>query len=382
MKATEARGGRTENGESEERRMSDKRSQWLTPKVRDDEQARESLQGWFATVLPDERVRVAAISRPATGGSSETLFVDVTRDTGHAALTERFVVKVEPLDFQLNYSRSLPDEYRLLETLSARGLPVPAPRWFETDPAILGASFFVMDFVTGRTPPHRPSYNAEGWLHDAPVSDRRHLWDSAMQGLCGLAAVPAADVAFLSRPALGGSGIEQQLGYWGAALGWSTDGAAPAMLRRALGWLEDRMPAQPDRLSWGDARIGNMLFAGFDCRAIVDWELASLAGPLADLSWWLFFDDIHSSDQNLPRLDGLGDRKATIARFEELTDHSSEHLPWFMVFTALRLSTLFIRRLQMVPIDGQSATNNYAYRYLEQLMDSVPAQYSQETRAC
>jgi aminoglycoside phosphotransferase (APT) family kinase protein len=64
---------------------------------------------------------------------------------------------------------------------------------------------------------------------------------------------------------------------------------------------------------------------------VLDWEVVSLGGPLVDVGWWLMFDQIHTTDMGLGRLEGLGDRDETVTRWVERTGHSAEALPWHEV---------------------------------------------------
>ncbi len=352
--------------------MNNQPNPWLTPKVRDDKEAAASLQNWFEARFPHlENIEVGPIRRPSlTGGSSETLFVDVQHSSDGERANRTFVFKVEPVSFQVSLQRHIHHEFSVLETLFSHGVPVPRPIVYESDRSILGAEFYLIDFVPGRTPTHRPSYNERGWLKEASVADRSSLWNSAMKAMCKLTEIPAEAVAFLNQPEFGNDWIEQQLGYWRSAMNWACPGSPPMLFQKCLGWMEETAPRSSERpLSWGDARIGNMIFDNFECRAIVDWELVSLAGPLADLSWWLVFDDVHSSQQNLPRLEGLASRSQTLSTFEGLTGQSVERLEWYLIFSAFRLSVLFVRRLVLTPIDGQNLENNYAYEYLQQLAE-------------
>ena len=50
------------------------------------------------------------------------------------------------------------------------------------------------------------------------------------------------------------------------------------------GWLLEADPG-PDVLSWGDARIGNIIYAGFEPAAVLDWEMAALGPRELDVSW-------------------------------------------------------------------------------------------------
>jgi aminoglycoside phosphotransferase (APT) family kinase protein len=122
-------------------------------------------------------------------------------------------------------------------------------------------------------------------------------------------------------------------------------------------WLAANRPVDwVAGLSWGDSRIGNMMF-GDDFRivGVMDWEQASLAGPMSDLGWWLFFDDVHSIDYGLPRLEGLGTRQETIDLWQELTGLRAEDLLWHEVFAGLKtglLSLHTLRSLELPDVDG------------------------------
>ena len=68
------------------------------------------------------------------------------------------------------------------------------------------------------------------------------------------------------------------------------------------GWRPRRQPPSA-RICLGGSCIGNILFDEEGCvQALLDWDQASLAGPLADLGWWLLFDRLHGEDYGKPRL--------------------------------------------------------------------------------
>ena len=159
--------------------------------------------------------------------------------------------------------------------------------------------------------------------------------------------MPVELVRFLDKPDLGATGLEQQLAYWERSIPWSTGDANPEILSEIAEWLRANLPARhADGLAWGDARIGNMAF-GDDFRlvGVMDWEQASLAGGLHDLGWWLFFDEFHSVDQGVPRLDGLGTRAETLELWAELAGQPTDDLHWHEVFAGFTLIQLTCRAL-------------------------------------
>src|SRR5439155_21392253 len=85
-------------------------------------------------------------------------------------------------------------------------------------------------------------------------------------------------------------------------------------------------------LCWGDARLGNQIFAGQTCVAVLDWEMAHLGDPVADLAWWIALDRCFSEGVGAPRLAGFPDRDATIARWEQLTGRRARHFEYYEIF--------------------------------------------------
>jgi len=90
---------------------------------------------------------------------------------------------------------------------------------------------------------------------------------------------------------------------------------------RALAWLKQHRPDEPNApvLLWGDARIGNMIFApGGTPLAALDWETATFGQAEEDLAWYVFLDRHHREGLEVPQLEGFPPAAETIARYEEL----------------------------------------------------------------
>lgn len=132
---------------------------------------------------------------------------------------------------------------------------------------------------------------------------------------------------------------------------WACAGVAHPIVDRLWKWLDaNAPPAPPDGISWGDARIGNMMFDDdFRLVTVLDWELVSLGGSILDLGWWLLFDDVHRVEH--PRLEGLGTRQDTIERWEAGTGLDAEHVGWYEILAAVRLATLVIRATTMFGLE-------------------------------
>lgn len=314
---------------------------------RDLSKVRSTLEPWLSDRLGGAAVEVGDFSYPRGAGvSNETiLFVASWAHDGESH-SRPLVLRMEPHEKPLFLEPVFEEQFRLLQVLRDEdGIRVPEPLWFEADARLLGQRFFIMDRVQGRVPVTIPSFNVVGWLADSPPPQRRNLWNDAMDQLCRIHRVDPVKVGFLNMPQWGGTPLEQQLSLWERSLWWATDDSPPAELLRIMDWLEAEVPASAEPgLSWGDARIGNMLFDD-ECNvtAVLDWEQASLGGPMLDLGWWLFYDDYTSTCQGTERLLGLGSRTQTVEFWEASTGLQAHDLHWYEIFAGYKLALLTCR---------------------------------------
>ena len=66
-------------------------------------------------------------------------------------------------------------------------MPVAHVRWYEQDPAALGAPFYVMDRIEGRVPDESPTaVSRRGWVFEARPEERRQLWLSMLDAMARL----------------------------------------------------------------------------------------------------------------------------------------------------------------------------------------------------
>lgn len=322
-------------------------------------------------------VRVGSLAYPVGAGrSNETVLFEASWERQGRTETVDLVLRIAPDAIQLFLEPDIRVQYELLVALHDHGsVNVPRTLLFEEDPSLFGQPFFVMERVRGRVPVSAPVYSKEGWLHDATPSQRRIVWETAIEQLARIHNVPLDILPCLSQPAPGETGLDAQLSFWRRSMSFSAMGEVPDVLHVVVDWLDTNRPAtHVDGLSWGDARIGNMMFGDdFRLRAVLDWEQASRAGGLRDLGWWLFFDDYHSIDQGVARLDGLGTRQETIDYWQEHVGQVVTDLTWYEVFAGFSLVQLWLRNHLLLGMDTDQAmaTNAFVPRMLELMGESA-----------
>lgn len=196
-----------------------------------------------------------------------------------AAASGEYVLRKQPPGRLLDSAHALDREYRVQAALAGRGVPVPRLRGFCADPAVIGTQFYVMDYQPGRifTNPLLP---------ELPRAERAAVYDAMNATLARLHAVDwrGAGLGDFGRP---DGYLPRQIARWTQQYQAARVEDAPE-LDELRDWLQARVPP-PDAsaIAHGDYRLGNLIFAA-DRPAVVavlDWELATIGHPLADLAY-------------------------------------------------------------------------------------------------
>jgi aminoglycoside phosphotransferase (APT) family kinase protein len=325
--------------------------------TRDPEDLQRRLEAWLATRLPEgSEPAVPELAVPETNGmSSETLLFDAEWRNGTGPRRRALVARLapEPSAVPVFPTYDLERQFRVMREVAARTpVPVPTVLWSEPDPGPVGAPFFVMERVDGDVPPDVLPYNfGDSWLFDASAGEQQRLQEASVGVLAELHAVAGAEDVF-GFLAEGGSTAESALRrhvdeQW-AYYRWAMDGLRLPVLERAFAWLEDHWPDDPGPtvLSWGDSRIGNVMYRDFSPVAVLDWEMAALGPRELDLAWMVFlhcfFEDI-AARYGLPGMPTFLQRDDVATSYEARTGHSPRHLDWHFVYAALRHGVIMAR---------------------------------------
>jgi aminoglycoside phosphotransferase (APT) family kinase protein len=223
----------------------------------------------YVSARLERPVRVSGLARLPGGASRETWAFDAEVD----GRTLPLVLRRDPPGRIVD--RGCAGELRLLRAAAAAGVPVPAARWSESSPDVLGAAFLVMDRVAGETIPRRI-------MREPELAGARGL----LIGQCAAALARVHGVSLEGLDLLGEPRTPLQLVD---AQRQTLDvlGEAHPAFELALRWLRERAPAgRPPGLVHGDFRIGNVIVGPEGLRAVLDWELAHVGDPAEDLGWF------------------------------------------------------------------------------------------------
>ena len=142
------------------------------------------------------------------------------------------------------------------------------------------------------------------------------------------------------------------------------------------GWVTEIQPAEPypPVLLWGDARIGNVIYAsGGRPVAVLDFETATFGQPEEDLAWFLFLDRHHSEGVYAQRLDGFPSPADTIARYEELLGRPMRNMDYYEILSGFKFTVIMSRIAQaMIEWDWLEADSDFPYNNnCSRLLDKV-----------
>jgi aminoglycoside phosphotransferase (APT) family kinase protein len=321
-----------------------------------------ALAAWLAARLTEEAgaavtsVDITAPARAGVGQSSDTgLFQARWTERGRPRTAE-LVLRKQPGYDGIFLRPDAGREFAVIQGLAGYpSVPVPRARWVERDPAVLGAPFFVMDQVPGIVPSGRPSIHVTGWLTTLTQGQRRSAWQSSIDAIAALHEVPwRRSHAFLAPgdPPLAddaASGLACYLGHMAEWYHWTAAGRAFPVTDAALAYLLQRAPGAttaPPVLAWGDARPGNIIFDQRRCvpAALIDWEVATIAPPEADIAHWLVFDEFATAAAGVERLPGYATRDEIIGRYETAAGRRLGDVGYFEIVQSFFLATTLIRQ--------------------------------------
>jgi len=343
---------------------------------------RDQLAGWLAAQLHAASIDIGEFTTPeGVGYSNETVLVDA-KWTDHDGVVhdEALVVRLETTGDGVFPSYDLSLQVACMREIGSHStVPVPTIRGLETDASVLGRSFFVMDRIDADVPRDGMPYTIDGWLKDATNDEQRKLWWSSLETMADLHKLdyPSVGVDFLDRPEFGPPGLEQQFRWWESYADWVAAGRTRAVIDAAGAWLRANLPASeaPIGITWGDARISNMMYRDFSPVAVLDWEMASLGPAEVDFAWFLFFQRFFSEGIGFPDLPGFPPADESAERYAELLGRPLEDLFWYDVFAGWRYASILARLSELyaaigkIPPDTDAASNNITTRMLATMLD-------------
>jgi aminoglycoside phosphotransferase (APT) family kinase protein len=252
----------------------------------------------------------------------------------------RYVLRKKPPGRLLASAHQVEREYRVIRALAATGVPVPRVHLLCEDEGVIGTAFYVMDCVEGRIfrdpqlPGLAPAERAAVYDEMNDVLARLHRVDYAAVGL-----------ADFGKP---GSYLERQIARWTKQYEAARTDTVEAM-DNLIAWLPEHVPPGDETcIAHGDYRLENSIYHPTEPRmlALLDWELATLGHPLADLAYNCLVYHMNSPTQgtllgNDPAASGIPSEEAYVAAYCRRTGRAGvEHWDFYLAFSLFRLASI------------------------------------------
>jgi aminoglycoside phosphotransferase (APT) family kinase protein len=296
------------------------------------------------------RARIENWRVPLSGFSSETYLFDLVGVEGPDPVLGLVFRRVPVYPLLPRYD--LRRQYLVMQRLASSPIPVPTMRWIDTSEtavATLGATYFVMDRIDDVIAlTDMPAYHSSGAFAEGDHGERAELWNACVDTIADIHRTDptAYGLEFLRPYRLDGADEDGLVQNLRAALDWAREGRPlHPTLARALDWLEAHPHKPVPRvLCWGDSRMTNLLYhRDHSVAAVLDWELAHLGDPAADVAWMLMSDWMVSPLEDHRPADGTPSRAETVARYTDRTGNPLTNLRFYDVAAPLLLAVGMLR---------------------------------------
>jgi aminoglycoside phosphotransferase (APT) family kinase protein len=304
--------------------------------------------------LPGFRGPIEAQKTP-TGQSNPTFIL--TTPSG------RYVLRKKPPGQLLKSAHQVDREHRVMKALEGTDVPVPRMLHLCQDDAIIGTTFYVMEFVQG-------TVFWDPALPELTNAQRARTYDEQNRALAALHSVDLAKVG-LADFGRAGSYFARQRDRWTKQYRASETERIEDM-EALISWLERNEPPDDGRASLvhGDYRIDNMIFTpdGSRLLAIIDWELSTVGHPFSDLAYqcmqWRFPN--HETMRGLAGVDrrglGIPTEEEYVARYcQRMGLPEIPHWEFCLAFSFFRLAAI-VQGVKKRALEGNASNPERALK--------------------
>ena len=270
---------------------------------------------------------------------------------GHSNLTYRIdgadgvksaVIRRPPMGDLLPKAHDMGREWACISALWGR-VPVAEPLIFCESPDVTGAHFYVMGLVDGKAMYGRD--DVEAWISPENRFKAAESWIDA------LAALHSLDIDEIGLADLGRRDgyIERQMKTWYRS--WTSSVEAAEIDDQRIHDLYDALIAGmpepgPSTVVHGDYGTHNVMFgADSAVAAVVDWEIATLGDPMADLgyamnAWVEPSDPVIYRPESTSLAEGFPSRQHLIDRYATATGRDVSALRYYRAFNRFKLACI------------------------------------------
>jgi aminoglycoside phosphotransferase (APT) family kinase protein len=253
--------------------------------------------------------------------------------------TFRWVVRRPPLGHVLATAHDMAREHRVISALRDTPVPVPETVLLCEDPEVIGAPFYVMEFVDG------VPYRFARELAVIGPERTRDVVLGLVDTLVALHSVApqAVGLGDFGRPE---GFLERQLRRWGKQLAASRSRELPGIDELHDLLAATRPASGPAAVVHGDYRLDNVLVGQDDdrVRAILDWEMSTLGDPLTDLGLLVMYSEREAPEGSpVPTAAGAPGHPSPaelIERYAAGSGRDVSAVAWYTAFAYFKLAVI------------------------------------------
>jgi aminoglycoside phosphotransferase (APT) family kinase protein len=252
---------------------------------------------------------------------------------------QRWVLRRPPLGHVLATAHDMSRESRVLTALHPTDVPVPRPL-ISVGPEVIGAPFYVMEFTEGVVLRERAQLEA---FSGAAAT---HLAENLIEILARLHRLDPQRIGLgdLGRPE---GFLERQLRRWATQVAASHSRDLPDLDRLAERLGQQLPTSRSTAIVHGDYRLDNVVVDSVSSavNGVLDWEMATLGDPLADLAstivWWDGLTGLDSPVAAVPGdVPGFPGGDVLTKFYAERTGLDLTELPWYVGFAYYKIAAI------------------------------------------
>lgn len=273
---------------------------------------------------------------PLSGGYSNLTFL-VDSPEG------KFALRRPPVGNTVSKAHDMSREFKVLEALKKAGYTkIPNPVLLEENQEILGAPFFIMEFVDGLVLRNKVP---AGSTIDANTF--RSLSENSISTLVQLHQLELKDSGLIQLGKPEGY-VHRQVAGWSDRYQKAKTDEIPAMEKTAT-WLLGNMPKSENTgFIHNDFKYDNLILTRSQPErilAVLDWEMATVGDPLMDLgtslAYWAEADDPDILKQfNLTHLPGNLTRTEVIDFYKKRSKLDFKDFLFYYVFGLFKIGVI------------------------------------------
>lgn len=254
---------------------------------------------------------------------------------------ERWILRRPPLGDVVRGAHDVAREYRVMTALGTTDFPVPETVGLLDPAPTIDRAAYVMAEVDGRVLRTRSDVEV------LTLPERARLADSLVRTLATLHSLNPESVglADLGRP---DGFLQRQLERWSRQLVAVSDRELGGV-SEVVTILQKHLPPQsPAGIVHGDYRLDNVMVSHSDPSqivAVLDWEMATIGDPLADLGMLLMFWDEPGRGWNpitngLMAFEGMPSAREAAQVYMGARGLTGHALAWYVLFAQFKLAVI------------------------------------------